>query len=196
MISIALRTINMIGRYVREISRYTNPAKRQISIRRSVSIMALVWLACLPLRLSPLTGSFTTAAADRQVPSSDREADPYHDGPPQSDLPPVLDSKQFTRIVVQNAYRLAGELRDVLYQQPCYCHCAHRLGHTSLLDCYTGTHTAGCGICLKELYYIYEQTSRGQSTVQIREAIIRGNWKAVDLSKYEKPLFPSQRGAD
>ena len=188
MINIALELKNMIRKCEPASSQYTNPAKRKTSIRRSLSIMALVLLACLSLRLSLLTDSFTAAAADRQAPSSDRDAHPYHDGPPQAPLPPILDSKQFTGIVVQNAYRLAVELKDVLYQQPCYCHCAHHLGHTSLLDCYTSTHTSGCGICLKELYYIYEQASKGQSTAQIRDAIIRGNWKSLDLSKYEKPL--------
>jgi Protein of unknown function with PCYCGC motif len=111
----------------------------------------------------------------------------YHEGPPDAQLPPVLDPRQFEQEVVQAAYRLAANLAKTLYQQPCYCYCDRHHGHGSLLDCYATKHTAGCGTCLQELFYVYEQTNKGQTPPQIRQGIIQGDWKTIDLTKYQKP---------
>jgi Protein of unknown function with PCYCGC motif len=159
--------------------------------RRSLSQLILlhVTLCLTGLCLFYFTSTQFRAEASRvQAVSSDPEVHLYHDRPPEGPLLPVLDPKQFDKVVVRNAYLLASKLAPVLYQQPCYCHCSRYLGHRSLLDCYTSKHTEGCPICLKELYYIYDQVSRGQSSAQIREGIVRGDWKAVDLNAHQVPL--------
>lgn len=134
------------------------------------------------------TTRFRIEASRRQIASSEPEIHLYHDRPPAGPLPPVLDPKEFDNIVVRNAYQLATKLAPILYQQPCYCHCSRYLGHRSLLDCYTNKHTEGCPICLKELYYIHNQAVRGRSIAQIREGIVRGDWKAIDLDEHRIPL--------
>jgi Protein of unknown function with PCYCGC motif len=162
-------------------------------ISKSISSVALVCLTFLASRLLPETAFPPVAAATTQEKAPDPDVPAYHHDPPAESLPPVLDAKEFDKTVVQNAYRLAGQVKSVLYQQPCYCHCDRHHGHTSLFDCYATKHTAGCGTCLQELFYIYEQTKKGQSPEQIREAIVRGEWKNVDLKKYDKPLSTNEQ---
>jgi hypothetical protein len=102
----------------------------------------------------------------------------------------------FENVVVQNAYAVAARIRKVLYQQPCYCYCDRSQGHGSLLDCFASRHGAGCDVCVRENLYAYEQTRKGKSALQIRSGIENGEWKQLDLSKYEKPITtkqPSQR---
>jgi len=36
-------------------------------------------------------------------------------------------------------------------------------------------------VCLKELYYSYAQTKKGKTAAQIRQGIIKGDWKQIDL---------------
>ena len=55
------------------------------------------------------------------------------------------------------------------------------MGHTSLHSCFAGTHGAVCSTCLKELYYTYAMNKQGKSSREIREGIIKGDWKTVDL---------------
>ncbi len=116
----------------------------------------------------------------------------YHAGPPAkgTKLPPILAREQlsgadFQNSYQQHAYELAARIPTVLYQQPCYCHC-DRMGHTSLRTCYESTHAAMCGVCLKELYYTYEMNQQGKTARQIRQGIIRGDWKQVDLETADK----------
>ncbi len=81
-----------------------------------------------------------------------------------------------------HAYELAAKIPNVIYQLPCYCYC-ERIGHNSLHSCFETTHGAHCAICLKEAFYAYQQTKLKKTPVQIREGIIRGEWKAIDLDK-------------
>jgi Protein of unknown function with PCYCGC motif len=98
-------------------------------------------------------------------------------------LPAVLPASRFEgRPVVVRAYEIAGKIPKVLVQEPCYCGCDVHFGHHSLLDCYASDHTAGCAVCVKEAFLAYEMTKLGKSPAQIREAIIRGDWKQVDLN--------------
>jgi hypothetical protein len=113
----------------------------------------------------------------------------YHPGPPAKGekLAPILAAEQlwgenFQTPMQKKAYVLAAKIPDVIYQQPCYCYC-DRIGHKSLHSCYESTHAANCGACLKELYYSYEQTQKHKTPRQIREGIIQGEWKSVDLQK-------------
>ncbi len=113
----------------------------------------------------------------------------YNPGPPKKGekLPPILPRDQlwgasFTRPYQSKAYLLAAKIPVVLHQQPCYCYC-DRMGHNSLHSCFESTHGANCATCLKELYYAYDQTQKHKTAKQIREGIIRGDWKEVDLEK-------------
>src|SRR5467141_4778815 len=124
-----------------------------------------------------------------QLAQSAEEAVPaFHNEPPQGQLPETLSPSQLPAVVVQNAYTLAARVKKTLYQQPCYCHCDRSQGHTSLLDCFASKHGSGCGVCMREAIYSYEQSHKGKTPGQIRRAIVQGEWQSVDLTKYQKPL--------
>jgi uncharacterized protein with PCYCGC motif len=102
-------------------------------------------------------------------------------------LPPILTKDQLYGANAQfpsqtHAYELAAKIPKVLYQQPCYCYCDRGMGHTSLHSCFSGTHGAECGTCLKELYYTYTMYKQHKTAREIRAGIIKGDWKAIDLS--------------
>jgi hypothetical protein len=126
-----------------------------------------------------------------QLPSASSEPLPaFHAEAPTEELPPTMEPSTYSDKLVFNAYVVAGRVEKVLYQQPCFCHCDRSNGHGSLLDCFVGRHGSGCGICQKEAFYSYEQTHKGKTPAQIREAIIRGDWQKVDLAKYQKDYLP------
>ncbi|HET7441842.1 MAG TPA: CYCXC family (seleno)protein, partial [Terriglobales bacterium] len=79
-----------------------------------------------------------------------------------------------------HAYELAAKIPVVLHQQPCYCYC-DRMGHNSLHSCFENTHGAQCATCLKELYYSYSMHQKGKTAAQIRQGIMKGEWRQVDL---------------
>jgi hypothetical protein len=131
-------------------------------------------------------------AASRVPQSESQEPIPaFHSEVPKGPLPATLDPKQFDDILVQNAYTLASREKRVLYQQPCYCHCDRSQGHGSLLDCFAGKHAAECGVCIREGLYSYEQSRKGKTAAQIREGIEKGEWRQVDVSKYQQGLVPT-----
>ncbi len=154
---------------------------------------ALVTLAAMLLLLP----QFATSQSQPQMPSMDHSStdatEPvpaFHAQPPTGDLPATMEPSIYTEKVVFNAYVLAGRVEKVLYQQPCYCHCDRAHGHGSLLDCFVSRHGSGCDVCQKEVFYSYEQTRKGKTPAQIREAIERGDWRKVDLAKYDKDYLP------
>jgi hypothetical protein len=108
----------------------------------------------------------------------------YHSYALKPPFPATLDPKKFPDALNQNVYALAAKIRPVLYQQPCYCYCDRHEGHKSLLDCFVGTHGAECDICQKEAVLSYQLTQKGKTPMQIRAAIIRGDWRAVNLNPY------------
>lgn len=112
----------------------------------------------------------------------------YHMNLPKEPLPKTLEPSQFHDVQTQNVYALAAKEKDILYQQPCYCHCDKDIGHTSLLSCYTDRHASVCALCQKEAVLAYTESKKGKTAAQIRKEIIDGKWKDVDLSQYEKPL--------
>jgi len=122
--------------------------------------------------------------------SSDEPVPAYHAQPPQGELPPTMEPSLFTDKLIFNAYVVAGRVKKVLYQQPCYCHCDRSQGHGSLLDCFVSRHGSSCDICMKEAFYSYEQTRRSRTPTQIREGIMRGDWQKVDIAKYQKDYLP------
>jgi len=142
-----------------------------------------------------IAGSLLTTAAGLlvlpQFAASPDEATPaFHAEAPKDALPPTMEASIFTDIQTFNAYVVAGRVKKVLYQQPCYCHCDRSQGHGSLLDCFVSRHGAGCDICQKEDFYSYEQTRKGKTPAQIREGIIHGEWQKVDITKYTKNYMP------
>ncbi|HYW65479.1 MAG TPA: CYCXC family (seleno)protein [Candidatus Dormibacteraeota bacterium] len=124
-----------------------------------------------------------SASADEPVPA-------YHAQAAQGELPPTMEPSLFTDKLIFNAYVVAGRVKKVLYQQPCYCHCDRSQGHGSLLDCFVSRHGSGCDICMKEAFYSYEQTRRGRTPTQIRDGIMRGDWQKVDIAKYQRDYLP------
>ena len=114
----------------------------------------------------------------------------YHKTAPSKaeKLPPILPEEQlwgpsFQYPVQKRAYILASKIDKVLYQQPCYCFCDRSVGHHSLRSCYESTHAAHCDACMKELFYSYQQTKAGKTPAQIRAAIMKGEWKKIDLNQ-------------
>jgi hypothetical protein len=115
----------------------------------------------------------------------------YNHGPLKpGDALPILPRDQWRGEAFQypyqvRAYELAAEIPDVIYQMPCYCYC-DRIGHNSLHSCFESTHGAHCGLCMKEVFYAYEQTMLKKTPTQIRAGIIRGDWKAINLESVAK----------
>jgi hypothetical protein len=113
----------------------------------------------------------------------------YNSGPPAkgTKLPDILTKDQLWGDNAQypyqtHAYELAAKIPDVIHQQPCYCYC-DRMGHNSLHSCFENTHGAQCATCLKELYYSYSQHQKGKTAAQIRQGIIKGEWRQVNLAE-------------
>jgi hypothetical protein len=110
----------------------------------------------------------------------------YNPQPPSpGQVLPILPSDQRTgenfKFPYQvHAYELAAKIPGVIHQLPCYCYC-ERIGHKSLHTCYESDHGAHCGICMKEVYYAYQQTKLKKTPAQIRDGIIKGEWKSIDL---------------
>ena len=115
----------------------------------------------------------------------------YNDHPPSAgDTAPVLPQDQlhgeaFKYPYQVQAYQIAAKIPGVLYQMPCYCYC-ERIGHSSLHTCFESTHGAHCGICMKEVFYAYQQTKLKRTLAQIRAGIIKGEWKSIDLETVAK----------
>src|SRR5258708_11307487 len=130
---------------------------------------------------SPQDANSPPAAAVEPVPA-------YHTQAPKGELPATMNPDLFTDPVVQNAYAVAARIKKALYQQPCYCHCDRSQGHKSLLDCFASKHGSGCGTCIYEHFYTFEQLGKGKTAAQIRAAIIKGEWKSLYATKYQQPL--------
>jgi Protein of unknown function with PCYCGC motif len=135
----------------------------------------------LVLVLWPARVTSQSRTGDNSVPA-------YHAQAAKGALPETLSPTLFAQTVVQNTYALAAKIKKLLYQQPCYCHCDRSQGHTSLLDCFAGKHASECGVCISEGLYTYEQSRKGKTAAQIRAGIERGEWKQVDISKYQNPI--------
>ena len=157
-------------------------------IRNFLSAIFLFGLAlALTLIPQPAASGSPQAANMPQAEASDA-VPAYHAKAPEGELPDTMNPDLFSNPIVQNAYTVAAKIKKTLYQQPCYCHCDRSQGHTSLLDCFASKHGSGCGTCIYEDLYSYEQVHKGKTAAQIREGIIKGEWKSVDAKKYEKPL--------
>jgi len=155
------------------------------TMRKFTGAIFLFGLATALVLIPQPAGSSSPQSANTAQPADDVPA--FHAKPPQGELPETMNPELFTDPVVQNAYAVAAKIKKTLYQQPCYCHCDRSQGHTSLLDCFASRHGSGCGTCIYEDLYSYEQTRKGKSAAQIREGIIKGEWRTVDAAKYQQP---------
>lgn len=141
--------------------------------------------AALALALIPVTAS---SDSSQEAGAQDDSIPAYHAQAPKGELPATLNPENFTDPLVKNAYAVAAKIRKTLYQQPCYCHCDRSKGHASLLDCFASEHGSGCGTCIYEDLYTYEQVHKDKTAAQIREGIIKGDWKSLDATKYNQAL--------
>jgi hypothetical protein len=144
-----------------------------LTLRRILSV-AFLFLVTLMM-----SAPWATSQEEGGVPA-------FNAGPPAkgTKLPPILGKDQLWGADAQSpyqthAYDLAAEIPTVLHQQPCYCYC-DRMGHNSLHSCFESTHGARCATCLKEVYYSYQQHKNGRTAAQIRQGIIKGEWKQID----------------
>ncbi len=133
---------------------------------------------------------FLTAMTQAQLAQNDVPA--FHDKPPAKGeaLPAVLTEKQlseqgYTSPAQVEAYRAAAKAPGVMYQMPCYCHCDRAHGHQSLHSCFEGAHGANCGTCIAESLYAYQMSKKGWTAKMIRDGIIRGDFKTMDLQHPE-----------
>ena len=76
-------------------------------------------------------------------PAREETVPPFHEDPNTAKpFPETLSPSLFHTPAVARAYQVAGEIPEVLAQQPCYCYC-DGYGHGSLLDCYASYHGSG-----------------------------------------------------
>jgi hypothetical protein len=167
-------------------------ATQKMSRKKVILGFLTLPVIALGMMLLPQHASSRLTTPPREAtPQSATATDPvpaYHSEVPSGPMPATLAPETFTDATVQNAYALAAKIKKVLYQQPCYCYCDRHAGHGSLLDCYTGKHAADCGVCLREGLYAYEQTKKSKTPAQIREGIEKGEWRTVDMTKYQTPI--------
>jgi len=132
-----------------------------------VLIIIMIWAASRP------SSSLNSAESVPPYFASAEAARPF------PTILPAVDFRSYP--AVQRAYAVAAQIPGVLAQQPCYCHC-DRMGHRSLLDCYASQHAAVCGVCLMEAQFSQQMTQQGQDPATIRQEIINGQWRNVQLN--------------
>jgi Protein of unknown function with PCYCGC motif len=106
---------------------------------------------------------------------------------PATVLPPILTQKQLAASgaiapAQIESYKAAARASSVVYQMPCYCFCDRGHGHTSLRSCFESAHGASCSTCMQEALYSYRQSRKGQSVKMIRDGIMHGDYKLIDLA--------------
>lgn len=155
-----------------------------VAVTLAVTGLGLSLLRPVALADNNATGAARLPAVlDQGIPS-------YHAYSPKPPYPRTLAPDHFRDALNRNVYAMAAKIKPVLFQQPCYCYCDRHVGHKSLLDCYRSEHASGCDECRKEAILAYEQTRKGKTPTQIRNAIIRGDWKSVNLALYSSLAPP------
>jgi hypothetical protein len=112
----------------------------------------------------------------------------YHASPPAKGetLPPIMSQEELvnqglTQPARLESYKAAAKIPQIFYQLPCYCYCDREHGHTSLHSCFETAHGANCGTCMAEALYAYQSSKKGETVKQIRDGIMRGEFKSMDL---------------
>ena len=124
-------------------------------MHRTRAIVALVAAACLS-GCSSAEQKTAPAPQPALAPPAAHGSSQPSTAPAPPDIPPFHESaeaaKPFPALVpperyrdypvIERAYRVAHRIPGVVAQQPCYCWC-NKVGHTSLLDCFSSDHGAG-----------------------------------------------------
>lgn len=133
-----------------------------------------------------------TALTQAQYSNSRGDLPAFHNAAPSKGqtLPLIWTDKQlaaagFDQPAQKASYKAAAKLQGVLYQLPCYCHCDQTIGHQSLRSCFEGNHGANCGTCMAEALYAYKMTKKGWTPKMVRDGIIRGDFKMINLQNPE-----------
>lgn len=164
--------------------------KGDTRVFHKLPMIALLFVSLVGFTLAQgRPGAFSSQALATQEATEPVPA--FHPAPSRQPLPAAMDPKAFPDALNQNVYAMAGKVKSVLYQQPCYCHCDQHVGHQSLLDCFVDAHGSMCAVCKSEAVYSYQQARKGEKAETIRKAIMNGAWKTVDLTKYST-LAPSR----
>lgn len=140
--------------------------------------------------LALLLALFTAASyAQFSNPADDVAA--YHPAPPRTGekIPAILSGSALSGPAFKfpwqaKVYKLAVRIPGVIWQLPCQCRCDRTLGHTSLHSCFETTHGTACSECAKETVFAWQQTQKGVQPAKIREAIVRGEYNAIDLNHF------------
>jgi hypothetical protein len=113
----------------------------------------------------------------------------YHCRPPSGPIPATMAAALFTdNSVAYVAYSLARTIKEVLYQEPCFCSCNASASHKSLLDCYRNKHASWCHTCQQELLFCVREHARGKSPSQIRQRLFNGGWGEINVQQEAKQL--------
>ena len=145
-------------------------------------------------RLGPLF-AIALVAVTSSAQFIDKEVPAYHRNPPSKDeaMLPIASAGQLAEMNLKypfqyRAYEAAAKVPRVLYQLPCYCFCDRSAGHQSLHSCFEGDHGAHCSTCMQEAFYAYQMTRKGKTAKQIREGVMKGEYKTIDLNTLNGPL--------
>jgi len=88
---------------------------------------------------------------------------------------PTLDPARFDKAEpgVKEGYEIARKYPATLDKIHCFCECAESpmFQHKTLLTCFTGTHAAGCGICLSEARLAAQLKEKGLSDAEIKNTV-------------------------
>jgi len=149
-----------------------------------------------PFLLFAIVLALTIMAAGSAALPNQNQASPevhhyvYHDHPSNEPLPDTMDPALFKdNHAAFVAYTLASQIKQTLYQVPCYCPCDKKMGHQSLLDCYANKHGVGCQTCQKEVIFCFLQHKKHKSPAQIRGAMAKGKAAKLDLPKYTERFY-------
>ena len=96
--------------------------------------------------------------------------DPRPDITAEKILPNFAIPKNPGALEAYAAARTAAATLDGVY---CHCDCSKHSGHRSLLTCFESDHGAFCDICMGEAMVASGMAARGQSLMEIRDAIDR-----------------------
>lgn len=86
----------------------------------------------------------------------------------------TLPSGQFKTPRIMTAYKIAGEIPQILKELPCFCFCyGKNYRHESLLDCFKTYHGTKCDICIDETLVAQKLKSKGLKQKEILKEIIK-----------------------
>ncbi|MCZ2075868.1 MAG: PCYCGC domain-containing protein [Bryobacterales bacterium] len=115
--------------------------RRKEALRRKRRIRRILALSSLAVVVGIVTYSSVAPQGPARSHVAPGATPPYEVSPEAASLPTTMSPESFTDPAAIAAYRIVGEIPEVVAQQPCYCRC-DRLGHGSLHDCYVTDHAA------------------------------------------------------